>query len=354
MAKEILFTTITYSDKKGQFLQGSVNAKLLKTVKNMFMHNVGDEVEYESAKAIAPKMAIPPFILGRLKQISEDKELKKRSEELLNISLKSAVAEKFRSGGFGKWKKLSKNTTRRKTKNKYNPLLNTRAMKNNVKKYWNIRNFGFATPVYDTKNLQDFDLNSLIPLSFDISFGSKIPKLKYKNKTKLKNYAELLGVHTNGISGRLPKRQVLINYREFQSHVWKKFMAGFEDLLKYKVKKRLRGPVKTLTPITMAKAVEQLKNFVKSGLLKPDIFKKIESAAGKLKGRAGWDWGYMQDQIRIGLFKALKEDPSIYEWVEDEVLSCVRDKSQLKGWGELDDKAKIHIGLKQSNLEGED
>jgi len=219
--------------------------------------------------------AIPVALAAQLVELYQDEGTRKRSEDFLTTQMGYAMGRKFESRGFGKWKKLSPSTMKRKagyTKNK--PLIETRQLVHFIKKNWRVEEFKFGALFSDTGKLiehPDEEIKKNMRVSLDnLSFwtrfhgNSAYKSLPYKRTTQLGNFKELISVHTAGSTKvRLPARPVLLTEQEFMREVWSRFLKKFPELLKGKLK-QLRPTHK----LTRLKLNELFKYLDKTGLFK--------------------------------------------------------------------------------------
>ena len=257
--------TLRYTDSSGKFLQGSLNAKILGLVGDSLKARLAEKVIIEGQKKALPYFAISPSLVRELRILNDDITKKHTTELILNRFLVPAITQKFASKGFGTWAGLRKSTRERKTKYKYHPLLNTLAMKSAVRDDWKVRGFHFGKVPDESVGIEQIKEKDIKPLGFAVSFPpGGAPKLPYPY-TKLRNFRQLLGIHTKGIkkSGRpeLPPRRAFLTRNEFATYVWKPGMIKFADLWKGELRRRKPKKAGVLNATTILYIKKYLKDF---------------------------------------------------------------------------------------------
>ena len=256
--------TLRYTDSSGKFLQGSLNAKILGLVGDSLKARLAEKVIIEGQKKALPYFAISPSLVRELRILNDDITKKHTTELILNRFLVPAITQKFASKGFGTWKGLSKSTRERKTKYKYHPLLNTLAMKSAVRDDWKVRGFRFGKVPAKKIGIEEIEAKDLKPLGFRISFPPSAPKLPYPY-TKLRNFRQLLGIHTKGIKKserpELPPRRAFLTRNEFATYVWKPGMIKFAELWKGELRRRKPKKAGVLNASTIIYIEKLLRDF---------------------------------------------------------------------------------------------
>ena len=252
MAEDYLKCTISYKDEKGKFFQGSLSAKILGLIGDSLKARMAETVIVKGQKKVLPWMGISPRLVDELRDLSKNRTTRKGMELIMNRALAPAITQKFTSKGFGTWRGLARATIKRKIKYKYHPLLETLALKKEIRDHWKIRGFQFGEVPPERVGIEDIKPEDLKPLGFNISFPRERrikPPYPY---TKLPSFQALIGIHTRGISkpGRpiLPPRNVLLTRTEFATHVWSRSLKDFAGL--WKGEFRRRAPkIKPILPL---------------------------------------------------------------------------------------------------------
>ena len=260
--------SLRYEDSTGKF-QGPLNKTLLKLVSKSLKKRVAEGVIIEGQKKALPHLATSSIILAQLRMLNQDKEVRKEIGRRLNLKLQSAITHKFATKGFSTWKGLSKFTRERKTKYKYHPLLNTLALKREIRENWVLKGFNFPKIPDEKVSIEQIKKEDVQPLGFRISFPVGRPgNLRYPRKklSQVTSFQKLIAVHTKGSKKTaLPPRHVLLTSDEFLKHVWKPSMSMISSLCKGKFRRRAE---KVMTFNVSSKTLEHLVGVLKEFRIK--------------------------------------------------------------------------------------